>query len=135
MRAAVQRVEHDRHRASRGLLDGGPPQFRHAHHVQLVEVARDDAEEAQALEQRDGGILGECEDATLEGEEAQLGVEQIIGRHATNCAGNRDQATERRLGWLDGFAIGAPASFPVSLRDVPPPLSPPASRGPRRSCG
>jgi hypothetical protein len=47
---------------------------------ELVEVARDDAQEAQALEQRVARVLGLLEHAAVEGEQAQFAVEEPLGR-------------------------------------------------------
>ena len=43
---------------------------------EFVEIAADDAQEAQTLEQRDGGILRQGEDAPVEREQRKLAVDQ-----------------------------------------------------------
>jgi hypothetical protein len=53
------------------------PKLGHAHHVDLVEIARDDAEEAEALPERRGGILRDRQHATLKGQKAHLGAEHL----------------------------------------------------------
>jgi hypothetical protein len=49
---------------------------------EFVEVAGDDAEEAQALEQRHAGVGRLAEDAAVEGEQGQFPVEEVLGREA-----------------------------------------------------
>ena len=51
-----------------------------AHHEELVEVAREDGDELRALEHGELGVLGELEDALVEGEPGELAVEEAIGR-------------------------------------------------------
>ena len=51
---------------------------RHADDEKLVEVAREDREESEALEQRNRGVLCELEDALIEVEDAQVEVEQVV---------------------------------------------------------
>ncbi len=60
-----------------GLLARGAPQPGHAHHVELVHVRRHDGEEAQALAERRAVALREREHPVLEGEQAQLGVQEL----------------------------------------------------------
>ncbi len=51
---------------------------RHADFEELVHVARDDAQEAQAFEQRHPLILRLGEDATIEGEKAKFPVQIVL---------------------------------------------------------
>ena len=50
----------------------------HADHEELVEVAGEDRREAHPLEQRQGGVLGQLEDALVEAEPGQLAVEEAV---------------------------------------------------------
>ena len=60
-------------------------QIRHPYHVQFVDVAGDDAKEAESLEQRRTRVLGQCQHAMLESEQAQFGTEKC-----RRCIGNRE---------------------------------------------
>jgi hypothetical protein len=48
-------------------------------HEELVEVAREDGEEASPLEQRGVGVFGQFENARVEGEPGQLAIEEAVG--------------------------------------------------------
>jgi hypothetical protein len=56
------------------LLEAGDADFE-----ELVEVARDDAEEAQALEQRHAARRRPGQNAPVEGEQRELPVEEMLG--------------------------------------------------------
>ncbi len=49
-----------------------------AHHVELVEVAREDREELHPLQQRLAAVLGQREHAGVEGEPRQLTVAEPV---------------------------------------------------------
>ena len=49
-----------------------------AHHEELIEVAREDREEACALQQRDGVILRELEDTGVERDPGELTIEEPV---------------------------------------------------------
>ena len=51
------------------------PQRRHPHHEELVQVGADDSQEAQALQQRDGGRLGPVQHPAVERQPTQRTVE------------------------------------------------------------
>ena len=62
---------------------------------ELVEIAADDAAEAQALEQRDVGVLREREHAAVEREQRELAVdERCVGR--PGCRDLREHAIPQR---------------------------------------
>ena len=79
-------IEHlARHQAAGGRdRDAGrdpPLEAGDAHHEELVEVAREDRQEPGALEQRQLAVLGELEDALVEGEPGQLAVQEpVVGQ-------------------------------------------------------
>ncbi len=50
-----------------------------AHHEELVQVVREDGEEVDAFEERNRFVLGEFEHALVEGEPAELAVEEPVG--------------------------------------------------------
>jgi hypothetical protein len=54
----------------------------HADFEEFVEVARDDAEEAQAFEQRHAFVFGLGQNAPVEGEQTEFAVEVVFGREA-----------------------------------------------------
>jgi hypothetical protein len=54
------------------------PQARHADGVELVEVARADRHEAHPLQKRHAGVLGLLQHAPVEGEPAELAVEEPV---------------------------------------------------------
>ena len=60
-------------------------QARDADLEELVEVRRDDAEEAQPLEQRHRLVLGLREHAAVEFERLQLAVEEMLGRQTSDA--------------------------------------------------
>ena len=64
------------------LLEAGDPDLE-----ELVHVAGDDGEEAQALEQRRRGVLGLGEDAALEGEDAEFAVDEGVGAGQIHVGG------------------------------------------------
>ena len=64
------------------LLDAGDADLE-----ELVEVARHDAQETQALEQRHGGVGGLGEHAALELQQGQFAVEEVFGRVGERRAG------------------------------------------------
>lgn len=61
------------------FVDGRTAQFRHVHHVQLIDVAGDDAQKAKPLEQRYGVIFDQREDPALKGQETQFEVDLHVG--------------------------------------------------------
>ena len=57
------------------LLDAGDADLE-----EFVEVARHDAQEAQAFEQRNGGVGGLGQHAALELQQRELAVQEVFGR-------------------------------------------------------
>ena len=55
-------------------------QARHADHEELVEVGGEDRQEVGAFEHRQGVVLGEVEHPAVEGQPAQLAVEEPVRR-------------------------------------------------------
>ena len=51
-----------------------------ADHEELVQVAREDRQEADPFEERQGGVLGEFQDALIEPQPALLAVEEAVVR-------------------------------------------------------
>ena len=84
--ACPDAIEHlARHQAAGGPhrdAGGDPPlEAGDPHHEELVEVAREDRQELGALEQRQLAVLGELEDALVEGEPGQLAVQEpVVGQ-------------------------------------------------------
>ena len=87
------------HRIDMGGV-GDLAQFGHADLEELVEVARDDGDVAQALEQRHLGQVGQRQDSLVEGQHALLAVEQAQDRFNRRRGGRRDshapQSARRR---------------------------------------
>ena len=78
------------------------PQGRHPHLVELVQVACEDREELDTLEQRKAGVLGESQDALVEVEPRQLPIQKAaIGPAGIGVAldgpHGRDHQEERTL--------------------------------------
>ena len=90
----LQRREPVRSRRDRAHLDL-LLQPRDADLEELVQVGGDDAQEAQALEQRHRAVLGLREDAAIEFEDLQLAVEEVLVRQS-----RRGAAGGRLLGGL-----------------------------------
>ena len=58
-----------------------------AHHEELVEIAREDRQVLDALEQGLGVVLGECEHPLVEGKPGQLAVAEAVLRQVTRLVG------------------------------------------------
>ena len=68
-------------------------QARDADHEELVEVGGEDRQEVGAFEHRQGVVLGEVEHAAVEGQPAQLAVEEPVRRQVA--------AVRRDPGWIE----------------------------------
>jgi hypothetical protein len=66
-------------------LQAGDP-----HHVELVEVAREDREEAHPFEQWQRVVLGQLEDALVEAQPGQLAVEEALREGLVEVVGLRN---------------------------------------------
>jgi hypothetical protein len=77
----IKRAQLMQRHAGRRCLDA--ELLAHAGHADLekfVQIAADDAQEAQALEQRDGSVLRQREDPTVEREQRKLAIDQLRRR-------------------------------------------------------
>jgi hypothetical protein len=114
LRDAVQAFPRSR---PQGVLRGDagrhpPVQCGHADHQELVQVARADRNEPQALEDGHPLVLRQLEDAGVEVHPARLTVEEPVGRQLS--VGQRQDRDE--LLDLLGAVIGKPAGVRLGLR-------------------
>jgi hypothetical protein len=61
------------------FVDRRLAEFGHPDHVQLVEIARDDAQESHPFQQRHAGVFGQRQHTPLKRHQTQFGVQQFDG--------------------------------------------------------
>ena len=133
-----------------------PLQAGDADHEELVEVAREDRQEAHPLEQRHARVLGELEDALVERQPRQLPVEEAVGSTPggvrrrqvgrggppPRCSGHRrprraDRGSRRGAGHASDGVTGSRTAHGVAREEhhvgVPPGEAEPAVHRPRRA--
>ena len=105
-----------------GRVAHGFEQLGHAHHAELVEVGREDRDEAQPLEQRDALVAGQLEHARVPLEPRQLAVEEARLLRGLLRGGGRPSALLRRSVRAHGGA-GTSAARRAGRRSarLPPP--------------
>ena len=69
----------------------GPLQRRDAHHEELVQVCTQDGEEPHPSKQRHVGVFRQCQHATVELDQAQVAVEEVLGHRGTGGGERRAQ--------------------------------------------
>ena len=75
-----------------GGLDVGinlPPDASDPNHEELIPVARDNGQELYAIQERDGGVLGLLQNASIEIQPAQFAIQQALMGQAHRHRRNR----------------------------------------------